>query len=237
MRKMLEKIPKWTRIVIAVLIVAATFAAIIPFMTAGPDSISVQLNLPPVGQENKVVEVFNWQGAYGKPWDYEAIDDAHLGDLVAEWWGPGAFGVKFWIELDKCVVLYNWDSVTGEYDLIGMLCTLCDPRDANGDEPYHMDVWESSLIPGGGDGSYSIGCFTWLGAEEAQKVVCTLAIWAAGYDSDDLAWADGANPPNEDKVKAVISDNDYWKDRADKPHIFDGSELDGKPDIPDICKK
>ena len=209
-------------------------------MIAQEESINVFVNLPPEGQQDKVVEVFNWQGAYGEPWklegggedhlgDFVSMGDAHLGDLVAEWWGP-KFGVKFWAEMDKCVVLYNWDKNTGEYDLIGILCTLCDPRKC--DQPDSMDVWHHSLVPNG-DGSYSVGCFTWLGAKEAEMVVYTLQRWRYGVDSE---WPDAANPPNEDKVKAVISNHPYWTDpvepepdgkppRSEKPHIFDGSEV------------
>jgi len=211
---MLEKIPKWTRIVVAVLIVAATFAVIIPLMIAGTPCYEVFVNLPPAGQQDKVVEVFNWQGAYGKPWELEGVVDAHLGDTVAEWWGEGKFGVKIWVELDKVAVLYNWNKITGAYDLIGMVVTLGDPVQQ---EAHNMDVWEASLVPNG-DGTYSNGTFTWLGAEEAQKVVDTLTKWVEGSES---VWDDAANPVNEDKVKAVISGLDYFKDRADKPHITD----------------
>ena len=206
MEKMLEKIPKWTRIVVAVLIVVATFAVIIPFMIAGTPCYEVFVNLPPAGQENKVVEVYNWQAAYGKPWEWEGVFDAHLGDIVAEWWGEGKFGAKIWVELDKIAVIYNWNKITGEYDLIGMVVTLGDPVQQ---EAHDLDVWEASLVPGG-DGTYTVGTFTWLGAEEAQKVVDTLT-----------KWVDLGNPMNEDKVKAVISGFGYFGDRADKPHIAD----------------
>ena len=198
---------------IAVLIVAATVAAIIPFMIAGTPCYEVFLNLSPAVQGNKVLEVYNWQAAFGKPWEWEGVVDAHLGDIVVEWWGEGKFGAKVWAELDKVVVIYNWDRSTGAYDLVGMIVTVGDPP---AQEAHNLDVWEASLVPGGGDGTYSTGTFTWLGAVEAQKVVDTLVTWADGSQS---AWDDAANPINEDAVKAAITSLGYFTGRADKPNL------------------
>jgi len=200
---MKARFPKWALISVAALLVVATFVAIIPLMTAGTPAYEVFLNLSPATAGDWVVEVFNWQGAYGKPWEYESVTDAHLGDLVPEWWDNGTkFGAKFWAELDKIVVIYHWNKITGEYKLIGMASTVADPPTQ---DAHNMDVWEASLC-GDGDGSYTAGTFRWLGAKSAQEIVDTLLEWVASGQS-----------MNEDAVKAAVTDLAYFKSRMGKP--------------------
>jgi hypothetical protein len=204
---MIRKLLKSTGFIIALLLVVSTFVAAIPMMIAGTPAYEVFINLPPVpagAQQDWVVEVFNWQAAYGKPWEWEAFD-AHLGDIVSEWWdGNTKYGAKVWVELDKVAVIYNYHKPSGTYNLVGMIVTVGDPTSQ---EAHDVDVWEHSLVQDG-DGSFSMGTFKWLGAEEAQWVVDYL-----------MAWVADGNPMNEDMVKAVTSDVDYFWDRAYKPHI------------------
>jgi len=190
---MLRRLFKSPLFIVPALIVLASFVVILPGMIAGTPCYEVFVNTPPLPpeiQQNMPLEVFNWQGAYGKPWEWEK-PGVHLGDLIPAWWDNGGkYGAKLWVELDKVLVLYTWDKATGGYDLVGMAITIGNPPKQEG---FGFDVWHYSLVPDK-DGSFTAGTFKWLGAQKAKSVVDMLTAQVAA-----------GSAMSEDAVKQVVA--------------------------------